>query len=145
MKKQNMARKPIFDTSVFPDYAVRIENLLLSCLFPTIVFYELVATSIDDSTLQKYERWRVLANKNKLLINPTASDWWETSKAIRRLYLMQGEQPTKIKTLRNDALIARLAVMHDGFVVTHDIDDFQIIQKVMPNLKIIAANEFFDY
>ena len=140
-----MARKPIFDTSVFPDYAVRIENLLLSCLFPTLVFYELVATSIDDSTLQKYERWRVLANKNKLLINPTASDWWETSKAIRRLYLMQGEQPTKIKTLRNDALIARLAVMHDGFVVTHNIDDFQIIQKVMPNLKIIAANEFFDY
>ena len=140
-----MARKPMFDTSVFPDYAVRIENLLLSCLFPTLVFYELVATSIDDSTLQKYERWRVLANKNKLLINPTASDWWETSKAIRRLYLMQGEQPTKIKTLRNDALIARLAVMHDGFVVTHDIDDFQIIQKVMPNLKIIAANEFFDY
>ena len=140
-----MARKPIFDTSVFPDYAVRIENLLLSCLFPTLVFYELVATSIDDSTLQKYERWRVLANKNKLLINPTASDWWETSKAIRRLYLMQGEQPTKIKTLRNDALIARLAVIHDGFVVTHDIDDFQIIQKVMPNLKIIAANEFFDY
>ena len=135
----------MFDTSVFPDYAVRIENLLLSCLFPTLVFYELVATSIDDSTLQKYERWRVLANKNKLLINPTASDWWETSKAIRRLYLMQGEQPTKIKTLRNDALIARLAVMHDGFVVTHDIDDFQIIQKVMPNLKIIAANEFFDY
>ena len=121
-----MARKPIFDTSVFPDYAVRIESLLLSCLFPTLVFYELVATSIDDSTLQKYERWRVLANKNKLLINPTASDWWETSKAIRRLYLMQGEQPTKIKTLRNDALVARVAVMHDGFVVTHDIDDFQI-------------------
>ena len=140
-----MARKPIFDTSVFPDYAVRIENMLLSCLFPTLVFYELVATSIDDSTLKKYERWRVLANKNKLLINPTTSDWWETSKAIRRLYLMQGEQPTKIKTLRNDALIARLAVMHDGFIVTHDIDDFQIIQKVMPNLKIMAAQEFFDY
>lgn len=140
-----MVKRPIFDTSVFPDYAGRIENLLLSCLFPTLVFYELVATSIDDSTLQKYERWRVLANKNKLLINPTASDWWETSKAIRRLYLMQGEQPTKIKTLRNDALIARLAVMHDGFIVTHDIDDFQIIQKVMPNLKIMAAQEFFNY
>jgi hypothetical protein len=27
---------------------------------------------------------------------------------------MQDEQQTKIKTLRNDALIARLAVMHDG-------------------------------
>ena len=74
-----------------------------------------------------------------------ASDWWETSKAIRRLYLMETEQPSKIKTLRNDALLARLAVMHDSFIVTHDIDDFQIIQKVMPNLKIMAAQEFFDY
>ena len=139
-----MARKPLFDTSVFPDYAGKIENLLLSCLFPTIIFYELVATSIDDSTLQKYERWHLLANKNKLLINPTVSDWWETSKAIRRLYLMGTEQPTKLKTLRNDALIARLAVIHDGFVVTHDTDDFQIIQKVMPNLKIMSADEFFN-
>ncbi len=139
-----MAKRPIFDTSVFPDYATRIENLLLDCLFPSIIFYELVATSIDDSTLQKYERWRLLSNKNKLLINPTASDWWETSKAIRRLYLMQSEQPSKIKTLRNDALIARLAVIHDGFVITHDIDDFQMIQKVMPNLKIMSAREFFE-
>jgi len=140
-----MAKRPIFDTSIFSDYAVLIEDLLLSCLFPSVIFYELVATSIDDSTLKKYERWRGLANKNKLLINPTVSDWWETSKAIRRLYLMQAEQQTKIKTLRNDALIARLAVIHDGFVVTHDIDDFQIIQKVMPNLKILAAQEFFGY
>lgn len=140
-----MAKKPIFDTSVFPDYAVQIENLLLDCLFPSVIFYELVATSIDEATLQRYERWRVLANKNKLLINPTANDWWETSKTIRRLYLMQSEQPTKLKTLRNDALIARLAVMHDGFVVTHDVDDFQIIQKVMPRLQVIAAREFFDY
>lgn len=139
-----MGKRPIFDTSVFPDYTRQIENLLLSCLFSTIVFYELVATSIDDSTLQKYERWRVFANKNKLLINPTASDWWETSKSIRRLYLMQSEQPTKLRTLRNDALIGRLAVMRDGFVVTHDVDDFQIIQKVMPNLKIMAAREFFE-
>lgn len=139
-----MAKRPIFDTSVFPEYAKYIENLLTASLFPSIVFYELVATSIDDSTLQKYERWRVSANKNKLLINPTASDWWETSKAIRRLYLMQSEQQTKLKTLRNDALIARLSVIHDGFVVTHDIDDFQIIQKVMPNLKIISAQEFFE-
>lgn len=139
-----MAKRPLFDTSVFPDYADKIENLLLSCFFPTIVFYELVATSIDDSTLQKYERWRVLANRNKLLVNPTASDWWETSKVIRRLYLMQSEQPTKLKTLRNDALIVRLAVIHEGFVVTHDTDDFQIIQKAMPNLKIMSAREFFE-
>lgn len=140
-----MVKRPIFDTSVFSDYVARIEDILVSCLFPSIVFYELVAASIDDSALQKYERWRILTNKSKLLINPTASDWWETSKAIRRLYLSGNEQPTKIKTLRNDALIARLAVMNDGFVVTHDVDDFQVIQKVMPRLEIMSAREFFDY
>lgn len=57
---------------------------------------------------------------------------------------METEQSSKLKTLRNDALIARLAVIHDGFVVTHDTDDFQIIQKVMPNLKIMSADEFFN-
>ena len=57
---------------------------------------------------------------------------------------MENEQPSKIKTLRSDALIVRLAVIHDRFVVTHDTDDFQIIQKVMPNLKILAAKEFFE-
>ena len=142
-----MARKtiPIFDTSVFPDYVSQIEELLESCLFPSVVFFELVATSIDAAVLQKYESWRILANKNKLLINPTASDWWETSKAIRRLYLMQGAQPTKLRSLRNDALIARLAVIHGGVIVTHDVDDFQIIQKVMPDLRVITAKEFFEH
>ena len=31
-------------------------------LFPSIVFYELTATSIDESTLKKYERWRKLSH-----------------------------------------------------------------------------------
>ena len=59
--------------------------------------------------------------------------------------MLQSEQQTKLKTLRNDALIARLAVVHDGFVITHDTDDFQIIQKVMPNLKIMSAKDFFEF
>ncbi len=138
-----MAKKPIFDTSVYPDYAAEIERIYISALFPTVILYELTATSIDDSTLQKYERWRVSLNKINSIINPTKTDWWETAKAIRRLYLMKAAPQTKLKTLRNDALIARLAIMHDGFVVTYDIDDFQIIQKAMPKLEIISASEFF--
>ena len=138
-----MAKKPIFDTSVYPDYSAEIEKIYISALFPTVILYELTATSIDDSTLQKYERWRVSLNKINSIINPTKTDWWETAKAIRRLYLMKAAPQTKLKTLRNDALISRLAVMHEGFVVTHDIDDFQIIQKAMPKLEIISASEFF--
>ncbi|CAN5314741.1 hypothetical protein BH20ACI1_BH20ACI1_04240 [soil metagenome] len=139
-----MVKKPIFDTSTFSDYSQEIEKLLLQCLFPTIIFYELIATSIDDSTLQKYERWRNLQNKNNSLINPTKSDWWETAKAVRRLYLLKTTPQSKLKTLRNDALISRLAVKNDGFIVTHDVDDFQIIQRVMTDLKVISAREFFE-
>lgn len=141
-----MAKKPIpiFDTSIFSDYADQIDKNILSMLFPTVVLYELVATSINETSLQKYERWRNFLSKNNRLLNPTATDWWETSKAIRRLYFVPGAQPTKLRTLRNDALIARLAVIHDGYVVTHDVDDFQIIRKVMPNLKIMSARHFFE-
>lgn len=139
-----MVKKPIFDTSVFSDYMEEIENQIIFCLFPTIVFYELIATSIDDSTLKKYERWQILHEKNKSLINPTQSGWRETSKAIRRFYITKAAPQTKLKTLRNDALISRLAVIHDGFVITHDIDDFEIIQKAMPKFAVISAKEFFN-
>lgn len=140
-----MAKKttPLFDTSVFGDYASSIEELLEASLTASVVLYELVATSISADSMKKYERWRNLAIKSNQLLTPTASDWWETSKAVRRLYLMNDLQPSKIKTLRNDALIARLAVKNNGFVVTHDVDDFQIIQKVMPDLKIADAAGFF--
>ena len=94
--------------------------------------------------MQKYERWRNLQNKNNSLINPTKADWWETGKAIRRLYLLKIAPQSKLKTLRNDALISRLAVKNSGFIVTHDIDDFQIIQKVMIDLRVISAKEFFE-
>src|SRR5438874_172525 len=77
--------------------------------------------------------------KMKPLLNPTARDWRETSKAIWRLYLMKDTQPTKLRTLRNDALIARLAVIHDGFVVTHDIDDY----SQSGNQSVIAKSSQF--
>ena len=119
-------------------------TILLSVLIPTIVFFELVACPIDETVLQKYERWRKVLTKRGSLLNPSASDWWETSKAVRRLYMMKGIQHSKLKTLRNDALIARLAVTHKGFVVTYDVVDFELIRKVMPDLHVVPAKEFFE-
>jgi len=141
-----MAQKifPLFDTSVFGDYADQMEERIVNVLFPTVVFYELIATSLDASSLKRYEKWRVWLNNEGRILNPTITDWWETSKAIRRMYLMKESQPSKLKTLRNDALISRLAVRNNGFVVTHDVDDFQMIQKVMPDLKIVSAHDFFE-
>lgn len=138
-----MAKSPIFDTSVFPPFGQSIEPQIATALFPSIVFYELTATSIDQTTLKKYERWRISLNKIDRVLTPTANDWWETAKAIRRLYIKKHAPVTKLKTLQNDALIARLSVKNDGFVVTIDVDDFEIIKREMPKLEVVSGDYFF--
>ena len=138
-----MVKSPVFDTSVFSPYGKLIEPQISSALFPSIVFYELTATSIDESTLKKYERWRITLNKIDRVLTPTQTDWWETAKAIRRLYLKKTAPVSKLKTLQNDALIARLAVKNNGFVVTQDVDDYEIIRREMPKLEVVSADYFF--
>lgn len=138
-----MAKLPVFDTSVFPPYKKQIEKEIAFALLPSVVLYELTATSIDESTLKKYDRWRVALSQNERLLTPTKIDWWETAKAIRRLYVKKTASVSKLKTLQNDALIARLAVRNKGFVVTMDVDDYEIIRREMPTLEIVSGDYFF--
>jgi predicted nucleic acid-binding protein len=138
-----MAKSPVFDTSVFSPYGSLIEPQIATALFPSIVFYELTATSIDESTLKKYERWRVTLTRIDRVLTPTSNDWWETAKAIRRLYIKKTAPVSKLKTLQNDALVARLSVKNDGFVVTQDVDDYEIIKREMPKLEIVSGAYFF--
>lgn len=137
--------KPVFDASVFIAYGAPIEEEILSSLVPSVVLFELVATSLDKSLFQKYAALRIALEKKSQILTPSASDWWETSKVVRNLYLRSGEQASKVKTLRNDALIARLAVQNKGYVVTVDVDDFQIIKKEVKDLQIMAATKFFGF
>lgn len=138
-----MAKSPVFDSSVFSPYSRLIEPQIPYALFPSIVFYELTATSIDQSILKKYERWRISLTKIDRVLTPTSNDWWETAKAIRRLYLKKTAPVSKLKTLQNDALIARLAVKNHGFVVTQDVDDYELIKCEMPKLEIVSGDYFF--
>jgi predicted nucleic acid-binding protein len=138
-----MAKSPVFDTSVFSPFGHLIEPQIAYALFPSIVFYELTATSIDESNLKKYDRWRISLGKIDRVLTPTATDWWETAKAVRRLYLKKTASVSKLKTLQNDALIARLAVKNRGFVVTQDIDDYEILKREMPALEVVSGDYFF--
>jgi len=138
-----MAKSPVFDTSVFSPYFSKIEKEISFSLLPTVVLYELVATSIDESTLKIYERWKAVLNKNGRLLTPTATDWWETAKSVRRLYLKKIAPVSKLRTLQNDALIARLAVKNDGFIVTSDVDDYELISREMTSLIVVSAGYFF--
>lgn len=138
-----MAKSPVFDTSVFSPYKQLIEPQIPYALFPSIVFYELTASNIDESTMKRYESWRHTLTKIDRILTPSATDWWETAKSIRRLYLKKTAPVSKLRTLQNDGLIARLAVKNHGFVVTADLDDFEILKREMPKLEVVSADYFF--
>ncbi len=139
-----MATHPIFDTSTVIKYRSRLKPFLRVAYFPSLVFFELVATSINQDELKLYSIWRSEFKKADRILTPTENDIWETAKAIRRLYVNKIAPQTKLVTLRTDALIARLVVKQkDAFLVTDDVDDFQIIKREMKDLRIISAKEFF--
>jgi predicted nucleic acid-binding protein len=142
-EKRNMASRPIFDTNIFISYRTQAASVLYSAFVPSIVFFELLATSTDHSDLKTYTRWRNALNKLNQILSPTENDFWETGKTINRLYLNKAAQETKLKSLRMDALIARLAVKSKNFIVTVDTDDFEIIKKDMKHLQIVSAADFF--
>jgi predicted nucleic acid-binding protein len=138
-----MASRPIFDTNVVIEYQQAIESVIHSAYLPSIVFFELLATSIDQSELKLYTRWRDALKKADRVLSPSENDFWEAGKAINRMYLNKIAQQSKLKKLRMDALIARLAVKSKNFIVTVDTDDFELIKKDMKQLVIVPAGEFF--
>ena len=141
--KKNMER-PLLDTSVFSTYKSQIHKDLASYYFSTVVLYELIASHIDESTLQKYASWEADFVKSRRLITPTRTDWIASAKAVRRLrHLKLIDKNLSPTALQNDALIARSSFMHKCFVVTDNIRDYAMLQKVMPKLDVIPAKEFF--
>ena len=139
-----MDTRPIFDTNSVIKYRTEIMKYSYKLYFPSIVFFELVSTSINQDELKLYSEWHRDLKEEKRILTPTDNDWWETAKAIRRMYINKIAPQTKLVTLRTDALIARLSIKQkDSFIVTDDVDDFQIIRREMKDLRVISADEFF--
>lgn len=139
-----MVIHPIFDTSTVIQYRNEIENYFKINYFASLVFFELLATSISQDELKLYSTWRNKLKTANRILSSTENDIWETAKAIRRLYVNKTAPQTKLITLRTDALIARLSIKQkDSFIVTDDFDDFLIIKREMKDLRVISTDEFF--
>jgi predicted nucleic acid-binding protein len=139
-----MVTHPIFDTNTVIEYKHLLTKFLRIAYFPSIVFFELVSTSINQDELKLYSDWHRNFAQEFRILTPTENDWWETAKAIRRMYINKTAPQTKLVTLKTDALIARLSVKKKGsFIVTNDVDDFLLIKREMDNLRVISADAFF--
>jgi predicted nucleic acid-binding protein len=137
--------RPLLDTSVFSTYKKQIDQRIELFYFSTVVLYELIASNIDESTLQKYSAWESVFAKTGQLITPSRTDWVSSARCVRRLrHLKLINKNLSPTSLQNDALIARNSFMHKCFVVTDNVRDYSLLQQVMPKLAVIPANEFFN-
>ncbi len=58
---------------------------------------------------------------------PTAEDWWEAGRIVRKIGDAQGWDVTKRREFQNDALIALTARRHGARVVTANTRDFALL------------------
>ncbi len=76
---------PLLDTSVFSTYKKQIDANFDSFHFSVVVFYELMASMIDESTMKKYEYWlKVLDKADKLRLEAVVRKAREMPKSARR-------------------------------------------------------------
>ncbi|MBL8180761.1 MAG: hypothetical protein JNL64_04020 [Blastocatellia bacterium] len=150
MSRNLKDKRPLLDTSVFIERDIPVATFRRMIL-STVVLYELIAANIDDGNLELYLSWRRSFAKSKSLLSPTETDWIECSKLVRNL--LRGaksktkgtvQKVTSAQQQQNDALIARTAAMHDCFVVTGNVRDFEKFQPYMTGLVVVSADYFFE-
>ena len=140
----------LFDTNTFTDYKHQFTKADYAHLVMSmVVWYELTATTIDNSDWQYYEALRLRAAKEERLLAPIMNDWRETAKLVARLRWQDkreghGKTPSlpDATKLQNDALIARAAFLHGCCVVTSNLKDFARIQTLLDFAFLDAAVYF---
>lgn len=149
MSRSLRDKRPLLDTNVFIEYDLpKATHSRMS--LSTVVLYELIASNIDDSILNLYLSWKKSYGDSKLLLTPSVSDWIECSKLIRNLVRGSRSRSKGIvkkivsaQQQQNDALIARSAALHNCFVVTNNVKDFDRFVPYMKGLVVVPANKFF--
>lgn len=69
---------------------------------------------------------------------PTAVDWWEAGKLVRKIGDAQRWDINKRRDFQNDALIALTARRHGATVVTADVSDFELLAQDL-RISILAV------
>ena len=150
MGKRLKSKRPLLDTNVFIERNIP-DSLLSRMALSSVVLYELIATTIDNTTLTLYSSWKSSTSPSNPLLTPTATDWFACAKMIRNMLrgqksLTKGPMAriTSAQQQQNDALIARTAFLNDCFVVTNNSKDFERFQPYMKGLIIVSTEDFFD-
>lgn len=69
---------------------------------------------------------------------PTAVDWWEAGRLVRKIGDTEGWDKNKRRDFQNDALIALTARRRGASVVTADLSDFDFLAREL-GISIVSA------
>ena len=83
------------------------------------------------------ERVYSLASRHRRILNPPAAAWILSGQALQLLARSGRYGPARLRTLRNDVLLAATALVHGAAVMTHDRADFDRIAEVLP-VKVVS-------
>jgi predicted nucleic acid-binding protein len=126
----------ILDTNIYIDYwehgmhQAALSEIRKACIIrqSAVVLSELRRGARTRKAKRLVEDLR---RRIKTPWEPSALDWWETGRLLRRLADARGWDPVRIRSFQNDVLIAISARRHGAVVVTADREDFEILSRAV--------------
>jgi predicted nucleic acid-binding protein len=126
-----MSELVIFDTSVLIDnertarHSQRMAEVVGLVRLSSVVLAELWrgATRADEQYLLRE------LEKNLLILTPTEKNWLESGKILAKICADKGYEPSKLRDLHFDVLIALTARSHGAQVITSNRADFELIRE----------------
>ena len=140
-----------FDTNIFIARKPSLGTLPDSFYMSVVVLGELVVGAQDDTAIKLLNTARNYYEKDRRLLVPDASDWWEVGKIINRLQRQRkshsGGSTPRLSAdekyrITNDVLIARTCKRAGVTLVTDNTKDFALI-KTYCNVRTISGEDYF--
>jgi predicted nucleic acid-binding protein len=124
----------VLDTSVYIGHWERglYEEALVSIRQAFVVRHSAVVLSELRRGARTREAQRLvdaLYRLARIRWEPTAAEWWEAGRLIRRIGDAFRWEKSKRRDFQNDALIALTARRHGATIVTADRTDFDLLAK----------------
>jgi len=109
----------------------------------TVTLQELWAGVRSEEEGLFLERLFHVTRRHGRLLNPPGPAWILSGRALAALVHVRSLKPTRLRLLKNDALLAATAFLHDAAVLTRDRGDFDVIAEVLP-VRIVTPEDWGD-
>jgi len=126
-----MSNFVVFDSSVLIDQIrtnrhfhrmLHLDGILRNSSVVLAELWRGVTTAVDRKVVEVLER-------SHAILTPTTNNWLESGQILNRMQSVHGFQPSKLRNLHFDVLIALTVRSHGARLITSNRADFELIRK----------------